>query len=119
MGLPSFAQHGQAGPVRLEMVNCREGKVAKATLTAISNIRRGSGEAREEESTSIQWTLWGKQAENASTMGAHLVVSPNLRNPVFTGLSAQTVNSQRLTRTPAIARAMMGTTMGRKSGVTQ
>ena len=33
-------------------------------LTAISNTRRGSGEAREEESTAIQWTLWGKQAES-------------------------------------------------------
>jgi len=25
-----------------------------------------AGEAREEESTAIQWTLWGKQAENAA-----------------------------------------------------
>jgi hypothetical protein len=32
-----------AGAVKLEFVNGREGKVAKATLTAISNIRRGSG----------------------------------------------------------------------------
>ena len=55
-----------AGAVKLEFVNGREGKVAKATLTAISNIRRGSGEAREEETTAVQWTLWGRQAENAS-----------------------------------------------------
>ncbi|WP_010099679.1 hypothetical protein [Verminephrobacter aporrectodeae] len=35
-------------------------------LTTISNTRRGSGEAREEESTAMQWTLCGKQAENAA-----------------------------------------------------
>ena len=33
-----------AGPVRLDYVNGREGKVAKATLTAISNSRRGGRE---------------------------------------------------------------------------
>ena len=76
-----------AGPVRLEMVNGREGKVAKATLTAISNIRRGGsdkhGEAREDESTSIQWTLWGKQAENAHLYlgtGSHVNIVGRLRN---------------------------------------
>ena len=40
--------------------------LSKATLTAISNNRRGSGENRGEEATAIQWTLWGKQAENAA-----------------------------------------------------
>ena len=35
-----------AGSVKLEFVNGREAKVAKATLTAISNTRRGSGEDR-------------------------------------------------------------------------
>ena len=72
-----------AGAVRLEMVNGREGKVAKGTLTAISNIRRGSGEAREDESTAIQWTLWGKQAENAAEYvgkGSHVNIVGRLRN---------------------------------------
>ena len=72
-----------AGPVRLEMVNGREGKVAKATLTAISNIRRGSGEDRSEQSTAIQWTLWGKQAENAAEYlgkGSHVNIVGRLRN---------------------------------------
>ena len=72
-----------AGGVRLEMVNGREGKVAKGTLTAISNTRRGSGEAREEESTAIQWTLWGKQAENAAQYlgkGSHVNIVGRLRN---------------------------------------
>ena len=55
-----------AGAVKLEFVNGREGKIAKAVLTAISNTRRGSGDSREEESTAIQWTLWGKQAESLS-----------------------------------------------------
>ena len=38
-----------ADAVRLEFVNGREGKVAKAVLVAISNTRRGSGDNREEE----------------------------------------------------------------------
>ena len=72
-----------AGAVRIEFVNGREGKVAKAVLTAISNTRRGSGETREEEATAIQWTLWGKQAENAAEYlgkGSHVNIIGRLRN---------------------------------------
>jgi single stranded DNA-binding protein len=72
-----------AGPVKLDFVNGRDGKVAKAMVTAISNTRRGSGEAREEESTSILWTLWGKQAENAAEYlgkGSHVNIVGRLRN---------------------------------------
>ena len=72
-----------AGSVRLEFVNGREGKVAKGTLTAISNTRRGTGEAREDEATAIQWTLWGKQAENAAEYlckGSHVNIVGRLRN---------------------------------------
>ena len=72
-----------AGGVRLEYVNGREGKVAKATLTAISNARRGSGDERQEEATSVQWTLWGKQAENAAEYlgkGSHVNIVGRLRN---------------------------------------
>jgi single-strand DNA-binding protein len=75
-----------AGAVRLEFVNGREGKVAKAVLTAISNTRRGSGDAREEESTVIQWTLWGKQAENAAEYlgkGSHVNIVGRMRNNNF------------------------------------
>ena len=75
-----------AGAVRLEFVNGREGKVAKAVLTAISNTRRGSGEEREEESTAIQWTLWGKHAENAAAYlgkGSHVNIVGRLRNNNF------------------------------------
>jgi single-strand DNA-binding protein len=52
-------------------------------LTAISNSRRGSGESREEEPTAIQWTLWGKQAENAAEYlgkGSHVNIVGRLRN---------------------------------------
>jgi single stranded DNA-binding protein len=52
-------------------------------LTAISNTRRGSGDSREEESTAIQWTLWGKQAENAAEYlgkGSHVNIVGRLRN---------------------------------------
>jgi single-strand DNA-binding protein len=69
--------------VQLAFVNGREGKVAKAVLTAISNTRRGSGEAREDEPTAIQWTLWGKQAENAHEYlgkGSHVNVVGRVQN---------------------------------------
>ena len=72
-----------AGSVWLEFVNGRDGKVAKGTLTAISNARRGSGDTREDEATAIQWTLWGKQAENAAEYlgkGSHVNVIGRLRN---------------------------------------
>lgn len=75
-----------AGAVKLEFVNGREGKVAKAVLTAISNTRRGSGDNREEESTAIQWTLWGKQAENAAEYlgkGSHVNIVGRMRNNNF------------------------------------
>ena len=55
-----------ASTVRLVSVPGREGPIAKATLTAISNTRKGSGDNRGEEATAILWTLWGKQAENAA-----------------------------------------------------
>jgi single stranded DNA-binding protein len=72
-----------AGPVRLDYVLGREGPVAKGTVTAISNVRRGSGEEREEEITAIQWTLWGKQAESAAAYlgkGSHVNIVGRLRN---------------------------------------
>jgi single-strand DNA-binding protein len=72
-----------AGPVRLEYVNGRDGQVAKGVVTAISNIRRGAGDEREEESTAIQWTLWGKQAESAAEYlgkGSHVNIVGRLRN---------------------------------------
>ena len=75
-----------AGPVRLDIVNGREGPIAKAVLTAISNTRRASrdaGDGRGEEATAIQWTLWGKQAENAAEYlgkGSHVNIVGRLRN---------------------------------------
>jgi single-strand DNA-binding protein len=72
-----------ASAVRLEYVNGRDGQVAKGTVTVISNTRRGSAEERSEEATVIQWTLWGKQAENAAEYlgtGSHVNVVGRLRN---------------------------------------
>jgi single-strand DNA-binding protein len=72
-----------AGAVRLTTVEGREGPVSKATLTAISNTRRGSGDNRGEEATAIQWTLWGRQAENAAqflTKGSHVNLTGRLQN---------------------------------------
>ena len=75
-----------AGPVRLVSVEGRDGPVSKATLTAISNTRRGGrgeGDNRGEEATAIQWTLWGKQAENAAQYlgkGSHINVVGRVQN---------------------------------------
>ena len=75
-----------AGGVRLEQVEGRNGPIAKAQLTVISNVRRGSGEAREEEATAILWTLWGAQAENAAKYlgkGSHVNVVGRVRNNTY------------------------------------
>jgi single stranded DNA-binding protein len=75
-----------AGAVRLMSVEGRDGPISKATLTAISNTRRGGrgeGDNRGEESTAIQWTLWGKQAENAAQYlgkGSHVNVVGRVQN---------------------------------------
>ena len=72
-----------ATAVALEFVNGRDGQIAKAVLTAISNTRRGSGSTREDEATAIRWTLWGKQAENAAqylTKGSHVNIVGRLQN---------------------------------------
>jgi len=72
-----------AGAVKLEFVNGREGKLAKAVLIAISNQHRGSGEDREERAVSIRWTLWGKQAEHAAEYlgkGSHVNLVGRIHN---------------------------------------
>ena len=72
-----------ASVVKVEFVKGRDGEVAKGTVTIISNTRRGSGEDRAEEATAIQWTLWGKQAENAAEYlgkGSRVNVVGRLRN---------------------------------------
>ena len=75
-----------AGGVRLEQVDGRDGPMPKAQLTAISNVRWGSGENREEEATAIVWTLWGAQAENAAKYlgkGSHVNVVGRVRNHTY------------------------------------
>ena len=75
-----------AGAVRLVSVEGRDGPVSKATLTAISNTRRGGSaetDPRSEEATVIQWTLWGRQAENAAHYlgkGSHVNVIGRVQN---------------------------------------
>jgi single-strand DNA-binding protein len=75
-----------AGDARFGQVNGRDGPIARAELTAISNVRWGSGEAREEEATAILWTLWGAQAENAARFlgkGSHVNVVGRVRNNTY------------------------------------
>ena len=55
-----------AAGVRLDTVQGKDGPLVKGTAVAISNVKKGSGEAREDEATSIQWTFWGKLAETAA-----------------------------------------------------
>ena len=55
-----------AAGVRLDTVQGKGGPIVKGTAVAISNVKKGSGEGREEEATSIQWTFWGKLAETAA-----------------------------------------------------
>jgi single-strand DNA-binding protein len=76
-----------AGNVRLVSVEGRDGPISKATLTAISNTRKGSDRDaagnRGEEATAILWTLWGKQAENAALYlgkGSHVNVVGRVQN---------------------------------------
>ena len=73
-----------ASTVRLVSVQGRDGQpVSKATLTAISNTRKGSGDNRGEEATAILWTLWGKQADNAAQYlgkGSHVNVVGRVQN---------------------------------------
>ena len=83
-----------ATPIRLETVSTRDGEVSKGTVTAISNRKKGSGDSREDEPTAIQWTLWGKQAENAAqylTTGSHVNVTGRLKNDVYKDKAGNTV----------------------------
>jgi single-strand DNA-binding protein len=72
-----------AGAVRLMSVEGRDGPISKATLTAISNTRKGSADNRGEAATALQWTLWGKQAEAAAqylVKGSHVNVVGRVQN---------------------------------------
>jgi single stranded DNA-binding protein len=72
-----------AASVRIDTVNGREGPLTKGTVTVISNVRRGTGEGREDEATAIQWTLWGRLAENAAqylTKGSRVNVIGRFQN---------------------------------------
>ena len=72
-----------ASTVKVEFVKGRDGEVAKGTVTIISNTRRGSGDDKSEEAKAIQWTMWGKQAENAAeylVKGSRVNVVGRLRN---------------------------------------
>ena len=83
-----------ASAVKLGMVNTKEGPLAKAIVTAISNVRVGVGEDRTEEATSVQWTLWGKQAENAAEYlgkGSHVNIVGRLRNNNYTDTDGKLV----------------------------
>jgi len=67
----------------LDTVQGKDGPLVKGTAVAISNIRKGTSDNREEEATSIMWTFWGKLAENAAEYlgkGSHVNIVGCLRN---------------------------------------
>ncbi len=77
-----------AAGVRLDTVQGKDGPLTKGTAVAISNVRKGSGEERQEEATSIQWTFWGKQAEYAAEylgQGSRVNIVGRLRNSNYKG----------------------------------
>jgi single-strand DNA-binding protein len=89
-----------AGAVKFEFVNGREGKLAKAVLTAISNQYRGSGEDREERAVAIPWTLWGKQAEHAAEYlgkGSHVNLLGRLHNTRYQDGEGREVHGMEFT----------------------
>jgi single-stranded DNA-binding protein len=70
----------RAASVRLDSVDGRAEPVAGATLTAISNSRKGNG---AEEATVLQWIVWGRLAESAAQYlgkGSHVNVVGRLQN---------------------------------------
>ena len=83
-----------AAAVRLDTVNGKDGPLSKGTIVVISNIRRGSGEEREDEVTSIQWTLWGKLADNAAEYlgkGSRVNVVGRVQNNNYQDAEGKTV----------------------------
>jgi single stranded DNA-binding protein len=89
-----------AAAVRVETVQGKEGPLSKGTVVVISNVRKGSGEGREEEATSIQWTLWGKQADNAAAYlgkGSRVNVLGRLQNNNYQNADGQQVYGMTFT----------------------
>jgi single stranded DNA-binding protein len=78
---PTSRAPGRGRQARIRQRPRRQDRQGRADRD--QHTRRGSGEAREEESTAIQWTLWGKQAENAAEYlgkGSHVNIVGRLRN---------------------------------------
>ena len=107
-----------AAGVRLDTVQGKDGPLVKGTAVAISNIRKGSGEQREEEATSILWTFWGKLAENAAEYlgkGSRVNIVGRVQNnnyekapgEIFYGLTF-TLRGDRLPRQPRRGRRAPG-----------
>ena len=89
-----------ASAVKVEFVKGRDGELVRGSVTIISNTRRGSGDERAEEATAIQWTLWGKQAENAAEYlgkGSRVNVIGRLQNNNYTDAEGREVYGMTFT----------------------
>lgn len=74
-----------AGAPELIMVPQGNERIARATMVVISNKRRKDKATGEilEKTTSVRWTLWREQAENAVKFlgkGSHVAISGRLEN---------------------------------------
>ena len=81
-----------AQAVKLDQIKGREGFITKGTVVVLSNVRKGEG--RDDEVTSILWTLWGKQADNAAEYlgkGSRVNVVGRLENNNFEDKDGQMV----------------------------
>ena len=68
-----------AADVELQWVKGQGGQIAKASMVVISNVVRSG----DSEATSIRWSAWGRQAENAAkylSKGSRVNVVGTLRN---------------------------------------
>jgi single-stranded DNA-binding protein len=68
-----------AADAELQFIKGRDGQLAKASMVVISNVVRSG----DSEATSIRWTVWGRQAENAAKYlrkGSRVNVVGTLRN---------------------------------------
>lgn len=74
--------HLTAAP-KLEFVQVNDERKAKVTFVAISNSVWTSNDTRNEKSTAVRWTAWGKAAEAHAkylSKGSHVNVTGRIDN---------------------------------------
>lgn len=83
-----------AGPVQLDHLPTSDGPRARATLTALSQRRRGKD--KQDPPVAIRWTVWGALAEHAAKYlgrGSHVNVVGHLHNHRYVATDGHTVHT--------------------------